>query len=92
MPENRITIDVNSFLRGAQESPSKTTLPEYDPKCYLCPGNTRATGDAMPQYKSTFIFVNDYSAVKEDQPDYSTAASESDGSSSRAPYVTVNPH
>ena len=60
-------IDEN---RGQQESPSKTTLPEYDPACYLCPGNTRAQGDANPQYKNTFVFVNDYSAVKEEQAPY----------------------
>ena len=53
--------------RGQQESPSKTTLPSYDPACYLCPGNTRAQGDANPPYKNTFVFVNDYSAVKEEQ-------------------------
>ncbi len=69
--------------RGQQESPSKTKLPEYDPsvcdrimyrelswqviKCYLCPGNKRAQGDVNPKYESTFAFVNDYSAVKEEQ-------------------------
>ncbi|TGZ85262.1 galactose-1-phosphate uridylyltransferase [Ascodesmis nigricans] len=68
--------------QGAQETPSKTTLPEYDPKCYLCPGNTRATGDAMPKYESTYIFVNDYSAVKEDQPDYTSKSSEDNDPSS----------
>ncbi|KAJ5753515.1 uncharacterized protein N7511_007668 [Penicillium nucicola] len=56
--------------QGAQESPSKTTLPNYDPKCYLCPGNQRAAGDVNPKYDSTFVFVNDYSAVKEEQADY----------------------
>ncbi|KAJ5464070.1 Galactose-1-phosphate uridyl transferaseclass I [Penicillium sp. IBT 31633x] len=56
--------------QGAQESPSKTTLPDYDPKCYLCPGNERAQGDTNPKYDSTFVFVNDYSAVKEEQADY----------------------
>ena len=39
-------------------------------QCYLCPGNARAAGDANPKYESTFVFVNDYSAVKEEQPDY----------------------
>jgi UDPglucose--hexose-1-phosphate uridylyltransferase len=39
-------------------------------KCYLCPGNKRAQGDLNPQYKSTFVFVNDYSAVKEEQAEY----------------------
>ncbi|KAJ5780260.1 Galactose-1-phosphate uridyl transferase class I [Penicillium paradoxum] len=56
--------------QGAQESPSKTTLPDYDPKCYLCPGNERAQGDTNPKYDSTFVFVNDYSAVKEEQAAY----------------------
>ncbi|KAK3318942.1 galactose-1-phosphate uridyl transferase [Apodospora peruviana] len=57
--------------QGQQEAPSKNQLPEYDPKCYLCPGNQRAQGDANPQYQNTFAFVNDYSAVKEEQQDYS---------------------
>lgn len=56
--------------RGAQESASKTTLPKHDPQCYLCPGNKRAQGDVNPNYDSTFVFVNDYSAVKEEQAHY----------------------
>lgn len=36
-------------------------------QCYLCPGNERAQGDKNPHYDSTFVFVNDYSAVKEEQ-------------------------
>ncbi|KAL1847344.1 galactose-1-phosphate uridyl transferase [Paecilomyces lecythidis] len=56
--------------QGQQESPSKTTLPSYDPSCYLCPGNKRAQGDTNPKYESTFVFVNDYSAVKEEQAPY----------------------
>lgn len=56
--------------RGQQEEPSGTSLPAYDPSCYLCPGNKRAQGDINPLYKSTFAFVNDYSAVKEQQADY----------------------
>ncbi|KAJ5902866.1 Galactose-1-phosphate uridylyltransferase [Penicillium taxi] len=56
--------------QGQQESPSKTTLPSYDPACYLCPGNQRAQGDVNPKYDSTFVFVNDYSAVKEEQAAY----------------------
>jgi UDPglucose--hexose-1-phosphate uridylyltransferase len=39
-------------------------------KCYLCPGNKRAQGDANPLYRSTFVFVNDFSAIKEDQAEY----------------------
>jgi UDPglucose--hexose-1-phosphate uridylyltransferase len=56
--------------RGAQETPSATTLPEYEPKCYLCPGNERANGDHNPSYSSTFAFTNDFSAVREDQEPY----------------------
>ncbi|CAK1363150.1 unnamed protein product [Cercospora beticola] len=56
--------------QGAQEEASKNTLPEYDPSCYLCPRNKRAQGDSNPDYNSTFVFVNDYSAVKEQQEEY----------------------
>ncbi|KAA8650664.1 hypothetical protein EYZ11_003444 [Aspergillus tanneri] len=59
--------------QGAQETPSKTTLPTYDPACYLCPGNKRAQGDTNPKYEKTFVFVNDYSAVKEEQAPYNPA-------------------
>ncbi|ORY09540.1 galactose-1-phosphate uridyl transferase [Clohesyomyces aquaticus] len=56
--------------QGLQESPSKTTLPEYDPECYLCPSNIRAQGQQNPKFDRTFVFVNDFSAVKEDQTEY----------------------
>lgn len=56
--------------RGQQEAAAEQSLPSYDPSCYLCPGNTRAQGDVNPKYKNTFTFVNDYSAVKEDQKEY----------------------
>ncbi|KPI37426.1 Galactose-1-phosphate uridylyltransferase [Cyphellophora attinorum] len=58
--------------QGAQESPSLIELPDFDPKCYLCPGNSRASGDKNPHYDNTFVFVNDYSAVKETQDDYTS--------------------
>lgn len=45
-------------------------LPEarlaYDPHCYLCPGNVRADGSQNPDYKDTYIFTNDFSAILED--------------------------
>lgn len=49
---------------------AEKSLPSYDAGCYLCPGNTRAQGDVNPTYEGTFTFVNDYSAVKEDQKEY----------------------
>ncbi|NJD22836.1 MAG: UDP-glucose--hexose-1-phosphate uridylyltransferase [Melioribacter sp.] len=42
--------------------------PSYDPECYLCPGNKRANGEVNPNYKSTFVFTNDYSALIENIP------------------------
>ncbi|RUP47123.1 galactose-1-phosphate uridylyltransferase [Jimgerdemannia flammicorona] len=56
--------------QGQQESQNIAQLPEYDPKCYLCPGNARASGDMNRDYESTFTFPNDYPAVKVDQPEY----------------------
>ena len=54
--------------QGAQEQPQTEQRPQYDPKCYLCPGNTRAQGDVNPVYTETFVFPNDYAAVKEQVP------------------------
>ena len=38
---------------------------QYDPECYLCPGNKRANGEVNPDYKNTFVFTNDFSALLE---------------------------
>jgi UDPglucose--hexose-1-phosphate uridylyltransferase len=40
----------------------------YDPKCYLCPGNARAGSVRNPAYASTFVFDNDFAALKPDTP------------------------
>ena len=42
--------------------------PQYDPACYLCPGNRRANGEVNPDYESNFVFTNDYSSLLEDIP------------------------
>jgi UDPglucose--hexose-1-phosphate uridylyltransferase len=41
-----------------------TPEPAYDPNCYLCPGNSRAGGVRNPAYNSTFVFDNDFAALK----------------------------
>ncbi len=41
-----------------------TSEPTYDPNCYLCPGNTRAGGIRNPAYTTTFVFQNDFAALK----------------------------
>lgn len=38
--------------------------PRYDPQCYLCPGNQRAGGVRNPAYSETFVFENDFAALK----------------------------
>jgi UDPglucose--hexose-1-phosphate uridylyltransferase len=40
--------------------------PQYDPNCYLCPGNARVGGVQNPQYSTTFVFENDFAALKPD--------------------------
>jgi UDPglucose--hexose-1-phosphate uridylyltransferase len=55
--------------QGQQEKSASNSLPRHDPECYLCPGNKRAKGDINAEYTSTFIFENDYAAVKPEQPD-----------------------
>jgi len=43
-------------------------LPEYDPDCYLCPGNTRVMGRSNPRYEQIFCFDNDHPCVGDDAP------------------------
>lgn len=54
--------------QGKQESPPIQDLPQHDPKCYLCPGNTRANGEVNPDYESTYVFTNDFAALLPDTP------------------------
>lgn len=55
--------------QGLIEPGSYERLPEYDPDCYLCPGNTRAGGARNPDYRGTFVFTNDFAALHPDAPD-----------------------
>jgi UDPglucose--hexose-1-phosphate uridylyltransferase len=50
--------------QGQNEKSEAEALPAYDPTCYLCPGNVRAGGARNPNYSSTFVFENDYAALK----------------------------
>ncbi len=49
--------------QGKEEKSAVKLQPEYDSKCYLCPGNERAGGIKNPNYASTFVFNNDFSAL-----------------------------
>lgn len=48
---------------GQVEKMPRKALPEYDPTCYLCPGNERAGGVKNPHYTGTFVFNNDFAAL-----------------------------
>ncbi len=50
--------------QGKVENISSEKKMEYDPNCYLCPGNERANGNKNPGYKTTFTFKNDFSALE----------------------------
>lgn len=54
--------------QGQVEKVPQDNRPTYDPQCYLCPGNERAGGFKNPDYKDTFVFVNDFSALLADAP------------------------
>ena len=55
--------------QGQIEKDEASGLPEYEPGCYLCPGNTRAGGAKNPDYSSTYIFTNDFSSLLDDIPE-----------------------
>ena len=54
--------------QGQVETNDPARQPEYDPDCYLCPGNARAGGARNPRYTSTFVFDNDFAALKPETP------------------------
>ncbi len=51
---------------GAVEKQTQERRPEYDPKCYLCPGNTRVNGVSNPTYTGVHAFDNDFPALLTD--------------------------
>lgn len=76
-PHKRLNLLTGEFIlvsphrskrpwQGQVETTSADQRPEYDPNCYLCPGNQRADGTLNPDYKDSFVFVNDFSALLPD--------------------------
>ncbi|MFZ0547158.1 MAG: UDP-glucose--hexose-1-phosphate uridylyltransferase [Candidatus Promineifilaceae bacterium] len=55
--------------QGQVERVPPDNRPPYDPTCYLCPGNARAGGVRNPDYKTTFVFKNDFAALLPDTPE-----------------------
>ncbi|OCB71772.1 UDPglucose--hexose-1-phosphate uridylyltransferase [Flavobacterium glycines] len=56
--------------QGQKEAVNTVALPEYDPECYLCAGNVRANGEVNPPYESSFVFENDFAALKQEPIDF----------------------
>ncbi len=54
--------------QGQEEAPSQVQSVEYDPDCYLCPGNQRMGGETNPSYTTPYVFTNDFSALTRDVP------------------------
>jgi UDPglucose--hexose-1-phosphate uridylyltransferase len=62
------------WLGQVEKTPSEN-LPQYDPACYLCPGNKRVGGVKNPPYTATFVFDNDFAALLPDAAGASPAPS-----------------
>jgi UDPglucose--hexose-1-phosphate uridylyltransferase len=53
---------------GATVADAGRTLPQYDPTCYLCPGNSRVSGRRNDDYTGVFVFDNDHPSVGPNAP------------------------
>jgi len=62
--------------QGQTETVVSAPSLQYDPSCYLCPGNARANGERTPKYDSTYVFENDFAAL---QPEGETGTLDADG-------------
>jgi UDPglucose--hexose-1-phosphate uridylyltransferase len=54
--------------QGQVETAAPNATPQYDPACYMCPGNKRSTGAANPDYGNVFVFDNDFPALLSNTP------------------------
>jgi len=55
--------------QGGTVGDARAPRVDNDPRCYLCPGNTRVSGERNPEYDGVFAFDNDYPGVGPDAPD-----------------------
>lgn len=54
--------------QGQQEVNPWPQSQSHDPGCYLCPGNARVGGEHNPDYRTTFVFTNDFAALMPQVP------------------------
>jgi UDPglucose--hexose-1-phosphate uridylyltransferase len=57
------------WLGSKERGATVEARPSFDPGCYLCPGNTRVSGAVNPEYGSTYVFTNDFAALRPDAGD-----------------------
>lgn len=56
--------------QGQNETPLHDHRPEYDPLCYLCPGNERSNGVMNKNYTDVYVFDNDFPALLQEEINY----------------------
>lgn len=54
--------------QGQIETVDEEERLSHDPECFLCASNTRINGEVNPDYDKTFVFTNDFAALKTDTP------------------------
>lgn len=58
----------NRPWQGHSESTASDIRAQHDASCFLCPGNTRASGAQNPRYAGTYAFTNDFAALLPESP------------------------
>jgi UDPglucose--hexose-1-phosphate uridylyltransferase len=53
--------------QGQKESTATISLPQYDPTCYLCPGNERSDGTKNEKYTDVYVFDNDFPSLLQEE-------------------------
>jgi UDPglucose--hexose-1-phosphate uridylyltransferase len=59
----------NRPWHGETVDGARGELPPHVADCYLCPRNTRVSGNANPDYQSVFVFDNDHPCVSPSAPE-----------------------
>jgi len=60
--------------QGAHETTDEGERVTHDPDCYLCPRNTRVSGEVNADYREPWVFENDFPALLTDVPDSAPSA------------------
>ena len=71
----RVTAARNTAVARTTRIAAYDNQVAYDPTCYLCPGNTRISGEANPTYSNTYVFDNDTPALLSEAVDQPGATS-----------------